>query len=676
MPAFDVALLGWLPVVLIATGLLIMAVGEIVGRLSAALLALAAWLAGGAILVLTLGDCLAFGSWEKVAEGGWLGATLISAGPVSLVGDPMTLLLAAGVHLSAGALLLASGRAWGGGHRRENAPTTAPQLGGALLVVGFVETQALAASWADAFGLCSLAAAAGTLLLLTSRGTLDGLTGAGRLFIVHRIGDVGLLFAAALLLASFGELDPNTVLRGALDTPPQWRAHAALEGYPVTWIYGGVGIGLLVGIGTRVSLFPFLGLMRHTHAAPAALLGTSHGIAFAASGVILALKTTALFPLAPQLAHVAAIFAAGSALVLAASALATDDGVLSGLRLLYGLAAVCVAVVLDGQPPTALLGAMMLLLAIPVVVLPMGACVEAMQGQTALSAMGGLYKALRKSDAVLSLGVVALVGVPGFVGFFFFERAVWGALVAARGNPTGAIFEVLFVALFSLGLWRIAHLAFSGDAPRAPAPAVLVEASWRRVLLPALITLALASGGLLVLIPEEVAGLLIADYFVPYDAFAWPAMRPLFATMTTVAGPLALMLPDSGRWVVMGAVALAALGGYVLSFGLFRRGGRPALRAQLSSPALEKLAAWLDGGASVQALTDRLFSVPISQAGRVTNDLLMPFFIDGPLSRLPGLAAGIVQTALRLVHSGDVQRALAILVLALGIAFTWWSTSP
>jgi NADH:ubiquinone oxidoreductase subunit 5 (subunit L)/multisubunit Na+/H+ antiporter MnhA subunit len=676
VPAFDDPLLGTLPVVLVATGLLIMAVGEMVGRWASALIALAAWLAGGAILGASLLQCLTVGGWDKVAEGGWRGAALYGSGPVALVGDPMTLLLAIAVHVSAGALLLASGRAWGGGHRRENAPTTAPQLGGAILVIGFVETQALAAHWAEAFGLCALAAAGGTLLLLTSRGTLDSLTGAGRLFIVHRLGDVGLLFAAALLLAAFGDLDPSVVLRGALDTPPSWRALGALDGYPATWIYTGVGAGLLLCIGTRVCLFPFLGLMKHTHGAPAALLGTSHGIAFAASGLILALKTAALFPLAPQLAQVGAIVAAGSALLLAASALATDDGVLSGLRLIYGLAAVGFAVVLDGQTPTALLGALVLLLAVPVVVLPMGACVEAMQGQTALSAMGGLFKALRKSDTVLSLSVVALVGVPGFVGFFFFERAVFGALVAARGNPTGALFEVLFVLLFSLGLWRITHLAFSGDAPRAPAPAVLVEASWRRILLPGLITLALAGSGLVVLFPEEIAAQVVPDYFVPFDAFTWPAVRPSFATMTTVAGPRALLLPESIRWVVMGAVAAAALSGYALSFGLFRRGGRPALRAQLASPALEKLGGWLDGGASVQALTDRLFSVPVSQASRVTNDLLLPFFIDGPLSRLPGLAASLLQTLLRLVHSGDVQRAVAFLVLALGVAFTWWSTTP
>lgn len=672
MPAFESALLPWLPTALVAAGLLVLVLADLLPRVIIQALVGLTWLGTALVLGDLARDVLAHGGWARVDEGLWRGAAALADYPVRMAAEPLSLLLCAALHASAGVLLGSGANAWGGGRRRENKPMTAGQLGGGLALLGLLEAMALARTLDGLLGLCALSSALAAALLFTSGGLLDGLDGAGRLFGLHRLGDAGLVLAAALVWTGFHSWDPLEVLGAARAIPGWMQGDGALAGYPASWVYGALVGGLLFAAGPRLLLVPFSGLASQTHEAPASVLALVHGLGFAGSGLILLLKAGMLLPLAPGIAFGVAQLTAASAVVGCLAALSTDDAMVAVLRLLYAWAALCAAVVIDGQITTAVLGTVLLFLAAPALLLTLGAAVEAMQGQTSLEAMGGLYRPLRRTDFTLAVTVLSLVGVPGFAGFFFLERAAFGALAVPRPDFLASGAAVVFAGLCSLACFRVLHLAFSGEAPRKDAPARLVEPGWPRLLGPGLLAVALAVVGVLALLPEEVMGRWLPAYFVPYDVFLFPSTQPYFFALGLHAAESPLALAEGHRYAAMGAVALAAVLGFVGSALLFRKGPTPLLQRLRASALLGALVRAFDGGLYVQLITDRLVSVPLYQVARFLSGGLLPLLVDGPLARIPGLSAGLVQTGLRLLHNGDIQRSLALALVALATLLAFW----
>jgi len=48
------------------------------------------------------------------------------------------------------------------------------------------------------------------------------------------------------------------------------------------------------------------------------------------------------------------------------------------------------------------------------------------------------------------------------------------------------------------------------------------------------------------------------------------------------------------------------------------------------------------------------------------------FLLDGVLTRVTSGALGLLRVLTRLLHSGDVQRAFAVIIFGLAFAFWYW----
>lgn len=645
--------------------------------------ALLAWLVAVAAAGHALVTELELGHWELLTDSGFAGHLLVASAPfggVELLGHPLTLLLAFAVVLGGGLALLDGVGAWGGGARRERSPASAAVLLGELLIVGLGAFAALAQSLAWTVAALVLASLASFAVLLSSRPGRDELDAAGRLFLLHRAGDAALVLALVILSTSFRSLDP--IATGwAIGDVREWQRAASgpLAGFPAWQLVTTAALLLLAGAASRLSLLPLPLIARSASGAPASTLAVVHALGSFALGAVLLLRAAPVLvylgPLLPGLA----VVAAATALVSALSSVAERDVVHIDVRLLHAYAALAVTSLLLGQYSAAVLIVLHGALLAPLLAATTGAAVEALQGRTDVFDMGGLWRPLRRTDLVRALAVLSLAGIPGLAAFFALERTAFEAF--AGPFSTTAALALLLATTFtlSLGAFRALHLVFSGDVVRGPAPARLVEVPAWRWLGPLVVALAVTVAGFILAAPRELVALLSpGEHQEPFLRFLEPSLRlsvprPLDDNGTLAFGRRALS--PSYRYALMASVGLLGLLGFVVSALLYRKGPSARHAKLAASPVVKALAVALGEGLWLERGYARVLDAVIVPVAQVARAVVFGVLGGALLQRPVLLVAAALRGALRLVHNGDVQRALAVALLFAALLLTLWGRS-
>jgi len=434
-------------------------------------------------------------------------------------------------------------------------------------------------------------------------------------FIVNRIGDFGFLIGMFLLLANFGTLT-FTEIAAKLSANPAWT--------------GGVltvtALCLLLGATGKSAQLPLYIWLPDAMEGPTPVSALIHAATMVTAGVYMIARTHVLFDHAPFALGTVAVIGATTALFAATIGLVQTDikrvlaySTISQLGYMFlgcGVAAYSAAIF--HLMTHAFFKALLFLAA--------GSVIHGMGGEQDLRKMGGLRKKLPVTFFTMTMGVIAIAGIPPWAGFFSKDAILYSAFThGALGKALWfvGLLTALLTAVYMVRLW---YLAFFGES-RSP-EVHPHESPWSML------------GPLVILAALSICGGWIG--IERFAAFLAPAAGA--RTIEPASGNLELILSCI-------AVAVALLGWYIADL-LYRR--KPAQAAEIAAafPAGYKLLA-------NKYYVDEFYGAAVVKPLMATSTYFLGWVVDkaviGGLAWLLGGIATFCGALLQRWQSGNIR---------------------
>ena len=396
---------------------------------------------------------------------GFLGSvdTGVAVLHLDLRSDQLSALVALAVGLVAACVQIYS-TAYLHGEGTPDAPTRYPAYAATvslftasmMLVVHADDLVLLLVGW-EGMGICSY------LLVGHHSERPSARAAAVKAFLVTRVGDLGVMLAVVVLVASAH----TTSVSGAI----------AAAGTLPTGTVTAIAILLLAGVAGKSAQFPLHTWLPDAMEGPTPVSALIHAATMVAAGVYLVARLAPVFLASHGGMAAAAVIASITMLGAALAALAQDDlkRVLAWStisQVAYMLAGVAVARSADGVGP----GVFHLLshAAFKALLFLVAGCVTHIVGSTLMADMGGLRKTHPPLALLLGLGLAALAGVPPLGGFWSKEGVLTAAEHAANdggGWPARLVLTAGLLTTLVTGVY--AGRAFALVAMGDPAPAAL-----------------------------------------------------------------------------------------------------------------------------------------------------------------------------------------------------------
>jgi NADH-quinone oxidoreductase subunit L len=374
-------------------------------------------------------------------------------------------------------------------------------------------------------------------------------------FIVNRIGDFGFLIAMFLLVANFGTLT-FTEIATKLGQDPGWN------GGVVTVI----ALCLMMGAAGKSAQLPLYIWLPDAMEGPTPVSALIHAATMVTAGVYMVARIHVLFDHSPFALGVVATVGAATAIFAATIALVQNDikrvlaySTISQLGYMFlgcGVAAYSAAIF--HLMTHAFFKALLFLAA--------GSVIHGLGGEQDLRKMGGLWKKLPVTFAVMTVGVLAISGIPPFAGFFSKDAILYAAFFQGTNGKilySVGLLTALLTAFYMARLW---YMTFLGE-PRSP-QSHPHESPWSM------------RGPLLILAALSICGGWIWLY--GFGEF----LAPVLGARVAETGGWRLLIPYTqyslSLETVLSIVAvLFALEGWLIADKFYRR--KPARPAQLAA---------------------------------------------------------------------------------------------
>jgi NADH-quinone oxidoreductase subunit L len=479
-------------------------------------------------------------------------------------------------------------------------------------------------------------------------------------FVTNRIGDFGFIVAMAMLFSATDTLTFDG-LKGV-------AAGGNLDAFLVT----GVCLMLFLGAAGKSAQLPLYVWLPDAMAGPTPVSALIHAATMVTAGVYMVARMGFLFSLAPIAMMVVATVGALTALFAATIGTAQNDikkvlaySTVSQLGFMFIAAGVgAYAVAIFHVVTHAFFKACLFL--------GSGSVIHGMGGEQDMRKMGGLKKAMPITYWTFLISTLAITGVPIplLSGFISKDAILWNAYIAAEGtygSTFGGGFAfflwatgVVAAAFTAFYMWRLVFMTFhSGDIRADEKTASHVHESPLSMTIPLMVLAGLAVFG---------------------GALGWPH---IFGGHDWIVGWLsglgASPVPSGDHTqleIVLMACSLgAAFGGFALAYKLYAGRISPALD-RLTGPegALQWLHARVEGKWHVDEFYQATVLGPLDWISRnVLFNIMDRRIIDG----LVNLTGNIVKTIGwfgQLFHTGNIQRYLAVFVIALAILLYGWLT--
>ncbi|MFT7087641.1 MAG: NADH-quinone oxidoreductase subunit L [Rickettsiales bacterium] len=278
-------------------------------------------------------------------------------------------------------------------------------------------------------------------------------------FLVNRVGDFGLLVAIALIYVTFGSINFSEVFAAVPD-------HAG-KGFMI--------LGVEFNIITSIALLLFIGAMGksaqiglHTWLAdamegPTPVSALIHAATMVTAGVFLVARCSPIFEYSPFALGVVTIVGALTAIFAATIALTQNDikkiiAYSTCSQLGYMFFACGVSAYSAGVFHLLTHGFFKALL-----FLGAGAVIHAMHHQQDIRKMGGLWKKIPFTFAMMWIGSLALAGFPPFAGFYSKDAVLEAAFMSHSSFGMLAFYLGIIAAfLTAFYSWRLLFLVFNG----------------------------------------------------------------------------------------------------------------------------------------------------------------------------------------------------------------------
>jgi NADH-quinone oxidoreductase subunit L len=362
-------------------------------------------------------------------------------------------------------------------------------------------------------------------------------------FVVNRIGDFGFLIGMFLLLANFGTLTFSEIAL-KLAQNPAWT--------------GGVltvtALCMLLGATGKSAQLPLYIWLPDAMEGPTPVSALIHAATMVTAGVYMIARTHVLFDHSLFALSVVAIIGAATALFAATIALVQTDikrvlaySTISQLGYMFlgcGVAAYSAAIF--HLMTHAFFKALLFLAA--------GSVIHGLGGEQDLRKMGGLRKKMPVTFWTMTMGVIAIAGIPPWAGFFSKDAILYSAFQQGSLGKVLYFVGLVTAALTAFYMFRLWYLTFTGESRSHDAHPH--ESSWSML------------GPLVILAALSICGGWIGiDRFGRFlSSVTGPTIDP-----ATAPGGKSLDLVLSGV-----AVAVALIGWFVAHLFYSKRTERPA----------------------------------------------------------------------------------------------------
>jgi NADH-quinone oxidoreductase subunit L len=283
----------------------------------------------------------------------------------------------------------------------------------------------------------------------------DSAANAGKkAFIVNRVGDFGFLLAMFLLIIHFGTLNFTQIFAAI-------TAHPELQGGFLT----AIALLLVVGATGKSAQIPLYVWLPDAMEGPTPVSALIHAATMVTAGIYMVSRCHVLFDRSPFALGVVAIIGAATAIVAACIGIVQHDikrvlaystvSQLGYMFLACGVGAYTAGVF--HLLTHAFFKALLFLSA--------GSVIHALSGEQDMRAMGGLRKKIPVTFITMTMGVIAIAGIPPWAGFFSKDEILYQAFISP--NPLGKL--LWFVGLVTAGMtsfymFRLWFKTFFGES--------------------------------------------------------------------------------------------------------------------------------------------------------------------------------------------------------------------
>jgi NADH-quinone oxidoreductase subunit L len=282
-------------------------------------------------------------------------------------------------------------------------------------------------------------------------------------FVVNRIGDFGFLLGIFAVFFIFGSLQFDAVFAGAPDiagntiTFLSWQ----LDALTVTCILLFVGA---MGKSAQIGLHTWL---PDAMEGPTPVSALIHAATMVTAGVFMVARLSPLFEYAPNALAFVAVIGGTTAIFAASVGMVQNDikrviaySTCSQLGYMFFAAGV-------SAYSAAMLHLFTHAFFKALLFLGAGSVIHAMSGEQDMRKMGGIWRQVPVTYAVMWVGSLALAGIPWFSGYFSKDTILEAAWAAETGVGYYAYWMGVFAAfLTAFYSWRLLIMTFHG-APRA-----------------------------------------------------------------------------------------------------------------------------------------------------------------------------------------------------------------
>jgi NADH-quinone oxidoreductase subunit L len=481
-------------------------------------------------------------------------------------------------------------------------------------------------------------------------------------FLMNRAGDVGFVLGMIAIAQLFGSLRFVTIFH---HLPEVRDAHFVFLGYEIPALTA-IGFLLFAGACAKSAQIGLHTWLPDAMEGPTPVSALIHAATMVTAGVFLIARLSPLFESVPDVLFVIGCFGAATALFAGVVASAQTDikrviaySTMSQLGFMFmALGVSAYGAALFHLATHAFFKALLFLGA--------GSVIHALRGEQDLRKMGGLWRKMPVTYALMLIGMLALagVGIDGVFGFsgFYSKDLILNAALAHGGYGVAfygvGVAAAVLTAFYSL---RLIVLAFYGSAEYAHAH----ESSWA-LLAP--------------LIPLAIGAILFGFFGETWFAGADRALFWKKALVDLGAGDPIAAIPSLGLGVRLIPVG-AALIGFALAWFLYVK--RPDLLKKSATPVRAGAQKFNLGGATavlrfirqgfgVDALYAALIQQPIEMLGRVFWNLGDEKIIDGLGPDGSGRLAQRVGRLSSSFQTGLVYHYAFAMVAGLVLFMTWF----
>ncbi|WP_029252133.1 NADH-quinone oxidoreductase subunit L [Paraoerskovia marina] len=277
---------------------------------------------------------------------------------------------------------------------------------------------------------------------------------AKKAFVMNRVGDIGLIVAMMLMLATFGSLDFAVVHE---------QAPAASLG-----IVTAIGLMLLLAACGKSAQFPLQAWLGDAMAGPTPVSALIHAATMVTAGVYLVVRSAPIFDVSPDARLVVAIIGAVTLVFGAIIGCAKDD--IKKALAASTMSQIGYMILAAGLGPIGYAFAIFHLVTHGFfkagLFLGAGSVMHGMGDQVDMRRFGGLSRYMKVTFVTFGLGWLAILGIPPFSGFWSKDKIIEAAFVPVEGSEWQAwVFG--FTALIGAGITafymsRLFFMTFGG----------------------------------------------------------------------------------------------------------------------------------------------------------------------------------------------------------------------